>query len=61
VRDGSPRPGATEIRSELKRNLASYKVPREIRFPPALPKSGSGKILRSVLRETYGEEAVSET
>lgn len=61
VRDGSPHPGATEIRSELNRNLAAYKIPREIRFPPALPKSGSGKILRSVLRETYAKEAVSET
>jgi len=37
-----------------RRSLASYKVPRRVEFSDAdLPKSGSGKILKRVLRERF--------
>jgi len=36
------------------RNLAPYKVPRRIEFSDSeLPKNGSGKILKRVLREHF--------
>jgi long-chain acyl-CoA synthetase len=45
------------------RSLANYKIPRRVEFSDAaLPKSGSGKILKKVLRErfwTHQERAVS--
>ena len=52
------RPGTTLSAEELmqycKRRIASYKVPRHIDFLTGeLPKSGSGKILKRVLREKY--------
>jgi len=49
------RPGAqaseAEILEHCRRNLAPYKVPREIEFRDSLPKSMVGKVLRRVLRE----------
>ena len=46
-----------------RRSLANYKVPRRIDFSETeLPKSGSGKILKKILRERFGtqpERAVS--
>jgi acyl-CoA synthetase (AMP-forming)/AMP-acid ligase II len=46
-----------------RRSLANYKVPRSIEFSDTeLPKSGSGKILKKVLRErfwTHQDRAVS--
>ena len=46
-----------------RQSLASYKIPRRVEFSDAdLPKSGSGKILKRVLRErfwTHQERAVS--
>src|SRR5437764_7440882 len=46
-----------------RRSLANFKVPRSIEFSDTeLPKSGSGKILKKVLREhfwTHQERAVS--
>jgi long-chain acyl-CoA synthetase len=50
----SKAPGASLTESELlahcRRELAAYKVPKEIRFLEALPKSTVGKILRKDLR-----------
>ncbi len=46
------------IREFVRERLAPHKVPREVRFVPALPRTGSGKIDRSVLREAA--TAVSE-
>jgi long-chain acyl-CoA synthetase len=61
------KPGKTLSADELiaycRRSLASYKIPRRVEFSDAeLPKSGSGKILKKVLRErfwTHQERAVS--
>jgi long-chain acyl-CoA synthetase len=52
------RPGTNLSAEELKQfcnaRIASYKVPRHIEFvTEELPKSGSGKILKRVLREKY--------
>jgi long-chain acyl-CoA synthetase len=52
------RPGtnlsAEELKQHCKTRIASYKVPRHIEFmTEELPKSGSGKILKRVLREKY--------
>jgi len=55
------RPGtnlsAEELMRYCKTRIASYKVPRHIEFMTEdLPKSGSGKILKRVLREKYWSE-----
>jgi len=34
-------------------NLAHFKAPREVKILPEFPKGGTGKILKSVLREQY--------
>jgi acyl-CoA synthetase (AMP-forming)/AMP-acid ligase II len=52
------RPGTNlsveELKQYCKTRIASYKVPRHIEFmAEELPKSGSGKILKRVLREKY--------
>ena len=48
------RPGATassdELRGFVRENLASYKVPRELRLLDELPRNATGKILRAELR-----------
>ena len=56
-----PRPGVTldeaEVRAELRRTLAGYKVPRKIEFSDTLPREDSGKIFKRKLREPYWESA----
>jgi acyl-CoA synthetase (AMP-forming)/AMP-acid ligase II len=54
------KPGAVLTEDELikhcRRFLANYKIPRHVEFSEAeLPKSGSGKILKRVLREHFWE------
>jgi fatty-acyl-CoA synthase len=57
------RPGATattkELRDHCKAHMARFKVPREIHFRDVLPKGGTGKILKTELREPFwkGHEA----
>ncbi len=61
------KPGKTLSADELiaycRRSLANYKIPRRVEFSDTeLPKSGSGKILKKVLRECFWihrERAVS--
>jgi acyl-CoA synthetase (AMP-forming)/AMP-acid ligase II len=43
-----------EIVEECRTRLASFKVPRRIVFLPELPKTGSGKIAKRLLRERHG-------
>jgi long-chain acyl-CoA synthetase len=46
--------GADELIAHCRRSLANYKTPRRIEFTEGeLPKSGSGKILKRILRERY--------
>jgi len=51
------RPGATlgekEILAHARAHLAGYKLPRSISFADELPRTGSGKILKRVLREPF--------
>ncbi len=53
---------ADELIAYCRRSLANYKIPRRVEFSDTeLPKSGSGKILKKVLRErfwTHQERAV---
>jgi fatty-acyl-CoA synthase len=40
----------------LRSRLARFKMPKIVRFTAALPKGGTGKILKRELRETYAKE-----
>ncbi|HCG00622.1 MAG TPA: o-succinylbenzoate--CoA ligase, partial [Chloroflexi bacterium] len=48
-----------EILEFCSERLASFKVPKSVEFIEELPKGGTGKILKSQLREPYwkGKEA----
>ena len=39
-----------DVLAHCRRELAAYKVPKQVRFLDALPKSAVGKILRRELR-----------
>ncbi|HWP85232.1 MAG TPA: long-chain-fatty-acid--CoA ligase [Terriglobia bacterium] len=51
------KPGASvsaeELVAFLRERLAHFKVPRSVEFLDSLPKGGTGKILKKVLREKY--------
>ncbi len=53
------KPGQTATEEEMlaycKANLAGFKVPKSIEFRDALPKGGTGKILKANLRQPYWE------
>ncbi len=42
-----------ELKAFCRTRLASFKIPREIHFRDALPKGGTGKILKAELREPF--------
>jgi fatty-acyl-CoA synthase len=42
-----------ELRDHCKERLARFKVPRDIHFRDALPKGGTGKVLKTELREPF--------
>lgn len=44
---------AAELIDHCRKHLAGFKVPKSIEFADALPKGGTGKILKKVLREKY--------
>ncbi|MFC6094564.1 class I adenylate-forming enzyme family protein [Saccharothrix lopnurensis] len=46
---------AEELIASVRRDLTAYKVPREVVFVPALPRTGSGKLRRHVVREWRAE------
>jgi len=52
-----PRPGsgldAEGVKAHAREVLASYKLPRSISFADEIPRNGSGKILKRVLREPF--------
>ncbi len=53
------KPGAAttpeEITAACGGRLARYKIPRRVAFVEALPRNAAGKVLKRVLRETYGK------
>ena len=51
---------ADEIRAAVKRDLARYKVPRDVIFTDELPRTATGKVLKRELRaQVAGREARS--
>jgi fatty-acyl-CoA synthase len=44
---------AQDLRRHVRTQLADFKVPRNIEFRDALPKGGTGKVLKAELREPY--------
>jgi acyl-coenzyme A synthetase/AMP-(fatty) acid ligase len=46
---------AGDIAAFLRGQLAHYKQPQGIEFVETIPKSASGKILRRILKDTYGK------
>lgn len=46
---------AEEIIAAAQGRLARYKIPRRVVFVEALPRNAAGKVLKRVLRETYGK------
>ncbi|MGP2439927.1 AMP-binding protein [Streptomyces sp. JW3] len=51
---------AREIQDHVKRVLAPYKYPREVRFVTALPRNSSGKLQRFELRKIIDAEPTAE-
>jgi fatty-acyl-CoA synthase len=45
--------GAEKIIEHLKGRLAKYKIPKSVVFVKGLPRNAAGKVLKTVLRETY--------
>jgi fatty-acyl-CoA synthase/long-chain acyl-CoA synthetase len=45
--------GADAVVAYAREHLAGYKIPRSVSFLEELPRTGSGKILKRVLREPY--------
>lgn len=43
------------IIQSLKAQMASYKVPKQVHFVSELPRNAMGKVLKNVLRDTYGK------
>ena len=52
LRDGAS-VTADEMQDHVRSQLAGFKVPRAVEFRDALPKGGTGKILKADLREPY--------
>jgi fatty-acyl-CoA synthase/long-chain acyl-CoA synthetase len=55
LRDGS-RVDQPDLQAFAREHLAGYKVPRSISFTDEIPKTGTGKILKRVLREPYWQD-----
>ena len=48
-----------ELREFVKRNLARYKVPRDVAFVEELPRTPTGKVLKRKLREQHASAVCS--
>ncbi|WP_159917466.1 AMP-binding protein [Pantoea sp. 18069] len=48
-------PTGEQIIKALKGQLANYKVPKHVHFVPELPRNAMGKVMKNVLRDTYGK------
>src|SRR3954463_2547134 len=51
VPSGGKKPSESELQDYVKKNLARYKVPREIVFMDELPRNATGKVLKRELAE----------
>lgn len=52
---------AKDIQDHVKRQLAPYKYPRDVRFCPSLPRNSSGKLQHYILRTIFDGEGTSPT
>ncbi len=48
-----------EVIAHARRHLAGYKIPRSVAFADEIPRTGSGKILKRVLREPFWRDHAS--
>jgi len=48
------RPEAGALIAEVKKNLANYKVPKQLHFVDELPRNAMGKVQKAALREKFG-------
>ena len=44
----------------VREKLADYKVPRQVRFMPALPRNATGKILKTALRQESQRDSATK-
>ena len=55
-----PRPGSQLTKDGIiehcRGRIGGYKIPRQMAFVDELPKSAMGKILKTEIRKTYGED-----
>jgi 2-aminobenzoate-CoA ligase len=51
---------AREIQDHVKRTIAPYKYPREVRFLTSLPRNASGKLQRFALRQSFEGQVVED-
>ncbi len=57
VAEGSKQPSEDELKKHVTKNLARYKVPREIVFLDELPRNATGKVLKRELAEMEMDQA----
>jgi len=50
-------PDADRVKAHCRARLAAYKIPKQVQFVAALPKTASGKIRRALLTESAAQEA----
>jgi acyl-CoA synthetase (AMP-forming)/AMP-acid ligase II len=55
VTKGSKKLSEAEVKKYVKANLAGYKVPRDVDFVKALPRTSTGKVLKRELQEDAGD------
>ena len=53
---GAVEPTGQSVIDALKRELAGYKVPKQVFFADELPRNSMGKVQKSVLREQFARE-----
>lgn len=54
VCSGATVPSTEQIQTQMKQELASYKVPKRFHFVDELPRNTMGKVQKNALRERYG-------
>jgi fatty-acyl-CoA synthase len=56
VRAGAEPPTAEALKAYVRDNLARFKVPRDVHFVDALPRNGTGKVVKRELARDAGRE-----
>jgi fatty-acyl-CoA synthase len=58
---GPDAPTGEALTALLKDRLAAYKIPKKVVFVDALPKTGSGKVAKNELKQTFGPGAAGRS